>query len=397
MTRMDVDVMISGGGVAGLAAAAAFGAAGFSVLVVDPAPPVTVAEAPGSDTRTTALLRPARALLTRAGLWERLLPEAAALSVMRIAEALEDGSLGAVRDFRSGDLSPEPFGWNFPNWLLRRELVARLAELPQVSFLPGEETAGVLTRETAAELRLASGRQVRARLLIAADGRDSPVRRALALPVRTHRYAQSALSFPVTHPLPHEGVSTEIHRQGGPFTFVPLPDRAGVPASAVVWMEREAEAARLMALPPEAFAAEATARSCNLLGPLALAGRRGLWPMMAQVALRLTAERTALVAEAAHVVPPIGAQGLNMSLADITLLLDLAEADRDGLGTPQMLARYERRRLPALVARVAGIDMLNRASMAGSPAWRGLRARAMAALHDVAPLRRGLMRLGMGL
>ncbi len=391
------DIIVSGGGIAGLTAAAAFGSAGFSVLVVDPAAPVTEAGAAGTDLRTTAFMQPARALLTRAGLWERLAPEAAALAVMRIAEAGEDGTLSLTRDFRADDISDQPFGWNFPNWLLRRALVARLAELPGVDFRPGEATAQVVTREGEARVRLASGEYAAARLLIAADGRDSPVRRALGIPVRTTRYGQTALSFAVTHPLPHAGVSTEIHRAGGPFTLVPLPDRDGLPASAVVWMERAAEAARLLALPAEAFSAEATLRSCHTLGPLTLASGRTGWPMIAQAALRLTAERTALIAEAAHVVPPIGAQGLNMSLADIAMLLDLAEADRGGLGSAAMLSRYQARRLPDILARVAGIDILNRASIAGGPAWRALRARAMSALHDVAPLRHGLMRLGMGL
>lgn len=393
---MAVDVLISGGGVAGLTAAAAFGSAGFSVVVVDPTPPVTAADAPGADLRTTAFLQPARELLSRSGLWDRIEPEGAPLEVMRIAEAGDDGTLAAVRDFRARDISDLPFGWNFPNWLLRRELVARLSDLPGVDFRPREATSQVVTRESEVRVRLASGAQVAARLLIAADGRDSPVRQAVGLPVRTTRYGQTALSFAVTHPLPHQGVSTEIHRDGGPFTLVPLPDRGGLPASAVVWMERAAEAERLLSLSSEAFSAEASSRSCHTLGPLALASARQAWPMMAQAALRLVGERTALVAEAAHVVPPIGAQGLNMSLADIAALLDLAVSDRDGLGSPAMLARYERRRLPDILARVGGIDVLNRASIAGGPAWRAVRARAMSALHDVAPLRHGLMRLGMG-
>lgn len=393
----ETDILVSGGGVAGLAAAAAFGSAGFRVLVVDPALPVTEAGAPGADLRTTALLQPARALLDRAGLWARLAPEAAALSVMRIAEAGDDGQIARQRDFRAEDISEEPFGWNLPNWLLRREMVARLGELPGVEFRPGVATRGVVTREGEARVTLSDGARVATRLLLAADGRDSPVRRALGIAVTTTRYGQTALSFAVTHPVPHQGVSTEIHRSGGPFTLVPLRDRGGVPASAVVWMEGAAEAARLLALPADEFAAEATARSCHVLGPLVLASPRQGWPMMTQLAHRLTAERSALVAEAAHVVPPIGAQGLNMSLADIAMLVDLAGADPGALGARAMLDAYARRRMPDLVLRTRGIDLLNRASMARAPVLRALRGQAMGLLHDVAPLRQGLMRLGMGL
>ncbi len=391
-----IDVAIAGGGVAGLAAAAAFGSAGFSVLAVDPAPPVTEADAPGADLRTTAFLQPAQALLVRAGLWDRLAPHAAALAVMRIAEAAEDGTLGPAQDFVAAELGGAPFGWNLPNWRIRACALARLAELPGVTFRAGVAARSLLARDGEVRLGLSSGETVAARLLIAADGRDSAMRRALGIGVRRTGYGQTALSFAVTHPLPHRGVSTEIHRDGGPFTLVPLPDHGGLPASAVVWMDRASEAARRLALPAAAFEAEASLRSCHVLGPLRLVTGRTAWPMLTQVATRLTGQRVALVAEAAHVVPPIGAQGLNMSLADVATLLDVAEKDPAGLGGAAMLDAYARRRHPEILLRAGGVDLLNRASIAGGPAWQRLRGGAAAALHGAAPVRHGLMRLGMG-
>ena len=393
-----VDVLISGGGVAGLAAAAAFGAAGFSVLCVDPAPPVTERDAAGADLRTTAFLQPARAVLEAAGLWSRLAPHAAPLQVMRIVEA--GGAAGEARqsrDFDAAEISDAPFGWNLPNWLLRREMLARLGALPGVSFRPGIGTSGVLTREAEARVTLSDGALVSARLLVAADGRGSPVRGALGIGVKTIRYGQKALAFAVTHPVPHGNVSTELHRSGGPFTLVPLPDRDGSPSSAVVWMERGPEALRLSRLPTAEFEAAMSERSCHLCGPLTLASRITLWPIISQIARRFAGQRTALIAEAAHVVPPIGAQGLNMSLADLAALLDLALADRGGLGGAAMLEAYQRRRWPEVAARVAGIDALNRASMLGAAPLRDLRAAALEALHAAAPLRRVLMRAGLGM
>lgn len=398
MARERTDILISGGGVAGLAAAAAFGAAGFSVLCVDPAPPVTSDAEEGADLRTTAFLQPSVAVLEAAGLWARLAPQAAALKVMRIVDA--GGPLPeprVVKDFDAGEISDQPFGWNLPNWLLRREMVARLAELPNVSFRPGLGTAGVLTREAEALATFTDGSTAAARLLIAADGRGSPVREALGIPVRTMRYGQKALAFAVSHPIPHGNVSTEIHRSGGPFTLVPLPDRDGLPASAVVWMERGPEALRLAALPVAEFEAAMSERSCYLFGPLRLLTRRSVWPIVSQIAQRMSAERVALLAEAAHVVPPIGAQGLNMSLADLGCLLDLAVAAPERLGGREMLAAYHRRRHPEVLARVTGIDALNRASMLAAPALRDVRAKALDALYSAAPLRRTLMRAGLGL
>lgn len=392
------DILISGGGVAGLTAAAAFGAAGFSVICVDPAPPVTEAEAEGADMRTTAFLQPSRRVLDEAGLWPRLAPHAAALRIMRIVDAGgERPEPRIVKDFDSGEIGGEPFGWNFPNWLLRREGVARLAELPNVSFRPGIATRGVLTREGEVRVMLSDGTHVSARLLIAADGRDSPVRQALGIGVQTTRYGQKALAFAVTHPVPHDNVSTEIHRSGGPFTLVPLPDRDGLPSSAIVWMERGPEVQRLAALPDAEFEAEMLARSAGIFGPLTLVTRRSVWPIISQIAARFDGERTALVAEAAHVVPPIGAQGLNMSLADLACLLDLATAAPDRLGDRAMLTAYHRRRWPEVKARVTGIDLLNRTSMLSARPLRDLRAGALNALYSLKPVRTTLMKAGLGM
>ena len=398
MTRNETDVLVSGGGVAGLTAAAAFGAAGFRVLVVDPAPPVTDEGAEGADLRTTAFLQPSVAVLQAAGLWDRLLPHAMPLQVMRIVDA--GGPVPeprVVKDFDAADISDQPFGWNLPNWLLRREMVARLAEMPGVEFRPGVGTAGVVAREDAALVRLSDGSQWAARLLVGADGRNSAVRAALGIGARTTRYGQKAVVFAVTHPIPHGNVSTEIHRSGGPFTLVPLPDRDGRPASAVVWMERGPEAERLAALPVPDFEAAMSERSCHLFGPLQLATRRAVWPIISQVAERVTAPHVALVAEAAHVVPPIGAQGLNMSLADLRVLLDLAQTHREDPGGAAMLAAYARSRHLDVLARVAGIDLLNRASMLAPQPLRDLRAGLLNAMYSLAPVRRTLMKAGLGL
>ncbi|XDA99405.1 UbiH/UbiF family hydroxylase [Sulfitobacter sp. LCG007] len=398
MPHETCDIVICGGGIAGLAAAAAFGSAGFRVICVDPARPVTDAGAEGADLRTTAMLQPARDLLEAAGLWERLAPHAAALRIMRIVDAGDGaGRPQALRDFDSADISDSPFGWNFPNWLLRREMVARIGALENVDFRPGLSATGLFTRTGEARVTLSDGVELRARLVIAADGRGSPMRLAAGIPVTTRRFGQKALAFAVSHPIPHDGVSTEIHRSGGPFTLVPLPDRDGMPSSAVVWMEDGPEAQRLAALDVAGFEAAASARSCHLLGPLTLVSRRSLWPIISQQAARLSAERLALVAEAAHVMPPIGAQGLNMSLADIATLLDLARKRPDDLGGSEMLDAYHRARIGDIRLRVEGVSLLNRASQASNPALRGARALGLDLLHGSAPLRQRLMRLGLGL
>lgn len=395
--RETTDILISGGGVAGLTAACALGSAGFRVICVDPAPPVTEGDADGADLRTTAFLQPSIPVLQAAGLWERLAPDAAALQVMRIIDAGGAEPVARlVKDFDASDISAAPFGWNLPNWLLRREMVARLKELPSVSFRPGLGFARMLTRDAEVLVTLTDGTQVAARLVIGADGRTSPVREALGIGVRTFRYGQKALAFAVAHDTPHGNVSTEVHRSGGPFTLVPLPDRDGHPASAVVWMERGPEIARLAALPVPQFEEEMTARSSGILGPLRLLSRRSVWPIISQIADRMSAPRAVLMAEAAHVVPPIGAQGLNMSLADLACLVDLVTRHGSDPGHSAVTEAYHRRRHWEVQARVTGIDVLNRASMAGAQPLRDLRAGALNLLYSSKPVRQTLMRAGLG-
>lgn len=394
---MDYDIVISGGGIAGLTAAASFASAGFRTLCVDPTPPVTMRDGDGADLRTTAFLQPAQGFLEEIGLWPRLAEHATPLQVMRIVDA--GGPVAEPRvtkDFESNDISGKPFGWNLPNWLLRREMATRLSELANVDFRPGTATTALFTREGEARVTLSDGTKVRARMVVAADGRNSPMRQAAGIGVKTTRFGQKALAFAVTHPIPHCNVSTEIHRTGGPFTLVPLPDLDGQPCSAVVWMEDGPKSERLYTLDQSAFEEEMTARSCALFGPLKLATRRTIWPIIAQEADRLTSQRLALIAEAAHVVPPIGAQGLNMSLKDLTVLRDLAMDRPEGLGDRQMLDAYHRTRIADIRSRVAGIAALNRISQLSTEPLRDIRAKGLDALYSLKPVRTSLMRLGLG-
>ncbi|MFK5997475.1 MAG: UbiH/UbiF family hydroxylase [Rhodobacterales bacterium] len=397
MERISTDILISGGGIAGMTAACAFGAAGLKVVCVDPAPPVTVSDADKTDLRSTAFLQPARNTLKSAGVWAHLEPYAAPLDIMRLADA--GGATNEVRtvaDFNASEISDEPFAWNLPNWLLRRELLTRIKELDTVTFLTGVETSRITPRTARAHVQLSNQSQVDCKLVLAADGRNSPTRERLGIGAKTWRFGQKAVVFCVSHQHPHENVSTEIHRDGGPFTLVPLNDRGGKHYSAVVWMEKGPEAAKLMALDEAAFTDAANARSCGILGDLKLESRRMIWPIISRLADRLYGPRTALIAEAAHVIPPIGAQGLNMSLTDIQCLLDLSIENPDNIGTPQILAAYEKARFSDIKMRVNGVNMLNRAAMTGSDTLKALRLKGLQTLHGIAPVRKSLMRKGLG-
>ena len=391
------DIFISGAGPAGLIAAAAFGAAGYSVLLTDPAPPITDARAPGADHRSTAFLRPARALFERAGIWEHLAPYAVPLNALRIVDTRgEPPQLHAERTFQATDSGASTFGWNFLNWMIRRELLAALEGMDSVTLRLGTGFRAILSRIDEARITLEDGSALKARLAIGADGRDSPMRNALGIGTRIIRYGQKSLAFCATHEIPHEHVSTEIYHRGGPFTMVPLADIEGRPASAIVWMNPGPRAVELGNMPAAQFNAEMTRRSAGLFGPLTLSSPRGIFPIISQTAERLSAGRAVILAEAAHVLPPIGAQGLNTSLNDIALLLDLIRTAPEDPGKPEILKEWEQRRLRDIASRSRAIDLFNRVIRSPNPAALALRQAGLMAAHDIAPLRKKLMRFGLG-
>lgn len=388
----DTDILIAGAGPSGLAAACALGAEGHRVVLVDPAPPVTGEDAPGADLRTTALLQPARTMLERAGAWDGLAPRGTALWKMRIVDAATPDPV--VRDFDARDISDAPFGWNFPNWALRGALLDRASSLDTVDLRFGLSVTAMLRRNAAARVTLSDGTRLTARLVVACDGRDSALRRMADIPVRRVDYGQTAIVFAVAHDRPHEDVSVEVHRSGGPFTLVPLPDRGWEHRSGVVWMDDAAIQQARMEMSDADFAAAANERSADVLGHLRLVPGRAAWPILSVLAGRFTARRLALVAEAAHAMPPIGAQGLNTSLKDIATLRDLAATGE--IGSDAMLDAYARARQADVALRMAGIDLLNRSSIAGLVPVQRLRRAGVAAFHDVPPIRRALMHLGLG-
>ncbi|MEM9427542.1 MAG: FAD-dependent monooxygenase [Pseudomonadota bacterium] len=397
MSRVHTDIFISGGGIAGLSAGIALANAGFRVVLADPAPPASDSDDSKADLRSTAFLQPARGLLEDAGLWPLLEPSATPLEALRVIDlAGAPPKIATERTFSAADLGESAFGWNLPNWLTRKVLTDAAAETPNLELRLGTGFAKLLTRESEALVTLTDGTRLSARLAIAADGRASPLREAAGMPVETTRYGQKALALAVSHPVAHECVSTELYHAGGAFVLVPLPDHKGTPASAVVWMQDGPEAQRLAALDDTAFGAAATERSAHVLGPLTPITARRVWPVITQTAHTLTAERVALIAEAAHVMPPIGAQGLNTSLNDVRALLDAAKADPDALGTAPFLNAYAKARHKDVAARAKVIDGYNRLCRSDAGPAQALRSLGLKLVHDVAPVRRAIMRAGMG-
>ena len=390
----DTDILISGAGIAGLVAAAALDHAGFRVMIVDPASPKAAGQ---TDLRSTAYLQPARQLLENIGLWPALLPHTTPLEALRIIDSSGwPPVISETRTFSPKDLGEDSFGWNIPNAVAHSVLLSHLAMQPRIVMKRGVGFAGMLTRTSEALVRLDDGAQVKCRLVVGADGRNSPVRDAAGIEVDTTRYGQKALAFHATHALPHNRVSTEIYNQGGAFTTVPLPDVDGQPCSAIVWMNDGATAQSLASLPADAFNAEMSRRACDVLGPMTRRDTVNIWPIISQRARSLVAERTVLIAEAAHVLPPIGAQGLNTSLQDAAHLYNLLRNDTAPLGSEGQLQTFERGRHNDIARRTRAIDLFNRICQSNQPAIQAMRSLGLRAVHDITPLRKTVMRAGLG-
>ncbi|MDA0361511.1 MAG: FAD-dependent monooxygenase [Proteobacteria bacterium] len=388
------EILVCGGGIAGLLAANIFASKNYKVICVDPSDLLSTVDQSDTDFRSTAFLQPSIELLQDANIWRNLLPFATPLKIMRIIDAGgPDGRPRTVKEFDSSEISEKPFGWNLQNHKIRHELYAKLQSLPNVEIRHDQKLVKILTRTTQARAYVSDGTVIDAQLILGADGRNSFIRNTLGINSKTQTSGQKALVFTINHTRPHKNISTEIHMSGGPFTFVPLQDFNKTPCSAVVWMEQDGHAAELLKLSKEKFEIAATQRSCGILGNITLVSNRSIWPIITQVAEKFCAERVALIGEAAHVIPPIGAQGLNMSLADIGLLSELS--DKHDLGNHNMLKEYNRKRRISVNIRAKGISLLNSVSMSETQWIKDLRNSGLGVIYDSVPIRKKIMQLGV--
>ena len=302
------DAFIVGAGLAGLAAAVGFARAGRRVVSAG------ASERLGQG-RTVALLGPSVDFLEELGVWPAIAPRAAPMRGLRIVD--DTGSLFAPPpvEFRAREIGRDVFGWNIENAALADALEAAAAAYPDLVRIGANVAAFDFTPERAT-ITLADGRVFAATLVVGADGRASPSRRAAGIAVSVRRYPQSALTVVLAHARPHDDFSTEFHTRQGPFTLVPLPAASGAPnRSSLVWAMSEAEARRRAALDDAALAAEIERQARALLGAMRIEGERGLFPLARQSVGRLVATRLALVGDAAHAFPRSARRGSTSACA----------------------------------------------------------------------------------
>lgn len=400
------DVAVIGGGPAALAAALAVAKRGrrVTLLIQDAhaSPNLRARDTRTSpdlrtrDTRTTAILGDGITFLQNLGVWDALLPQSAALMGIRIVDD-RGGWLSAPEVlFKASEMDRHDFGYNVPNEPLRATLLAAAHAYERITVVATSGVTAILSGANAVVLKIAENVEFRVQLVIAADGRNSPAREAAGIATRRWSYPQVAIAGSFGHALPHGGISTELHRRAGPLTTVPLPDTEAGPQSSLVWIEAPDEAARLMALDDTDFRGELEVRLRGLSGPLRSIGQRGTFAIAGQMAVTPARNRIVLAGEAAHVVPPIGAQGLNLGFRDAAAIADaVADASSDDAGAPSVLDAYGRARAADLVSREIGIDLLNRSLLVDFLPVQALRGLGLHALANSRTLRRAAMAMGL--
>lgn len=404
---LDVDVVVVGAGPVGGTLAARLAGAGVRTALVDraPLPPM---EHPDFDGRAYAVAAGSRLVLERAGLWGRLPFAAQAIRGIRVS----DGRLGRAASplqlrfdvDEVADAAPpfsgEPaFGWMVEARALRVALNGRLHALPDLAvFAPAEAT--VVREAERVTVQVAGGPAIRARLVVAADGRRSRLRQEAGIRVTELPYGQTGIVFALAHALPHHGVAVQNFLPGGPIAQLPMaPTEVAEHVSAIVWTERDAMARHVLGLDDDRFAREAGRRLDGHLGEVRMVGRRWNYPLSAMVVHGVTAERLALVGDAAHGIHPIAGQGLNLGFQDVGALADLViaavQAGEDP-GGEEVLRAYRAARGPAVLAMTAMTDGLDRLFSNDVGPVRLARDLGIAAVDRIGPLKRMLMRRAMG-
>lgn len=391
---IETDIVIAGGGIAGLTLAVLLADAGLKTCVVDPAAKPEKKSPLKPSGRTVALMNSSLEVIKAAGIWDDVLAASGPLHAMRIIDTSIEHQPPQENLFEATELGLAQYGYNIPNALLRECLLKKAARTKNLTLIMETAVQDYAAGQTHIKAILKNGTRVKARVIVGADGRDSVIRNIAGITVTRKEYDQTALTFLIRHSKPHHQIATEFHRPPGPLAFVPLPGDM----SSVVWVERHNNAENLIRLKQNELEAHLGKLSHGRLGELKLASAVESWPLCSITAQGLIAPRAALIAEAAHVMSPITAQGLNLSLRDVAALAEtLVDAARLGLdiGAHTTLKTYAGRRVIDIKSRVMGVDGFNRLVSQDLEFIKRIRRSGMRALTDSRRIKTMAMQHGL--
>jgi 2-octaprenyl-6-methoxyphenol hydroxylase len=397
MTRSDV--IILGGGLIGLALAAALDSSGLSCAVIDPVDPESWRDAK-FDGRTSAVSSSSRRMLDTIGVGAHFPEPGCPIRTIRVSDGLKRGSLA----FEPPEGDDEPLGWMHENRHLRAALKARAEAGERIDLHWKARPASIERGEHGVMVRLDGGGELRAPLLAVAEGRNSPSREAAGIRIARWQYEHAAIVSILRHERPHEHIAWEIFYPGGPFALLPMTDddakeNGGGHRSAIVWSVPKDDAPGFLALSDEQFADEAEAAMGGFLGKITLMAPRATYPLGFHHAARITDQRMVLVGDSAHAVHPIAGQGLNLGFRDAAALAQvLVEGARLGLdlGDRQLMDRYQRwRSLDTLMVAMA-TDGLTRLYGVPGKLPSAVRRFGMAVTSRIGPLKDRLMNEARG-
>lgn len=386
------DIIISGAGVPGLTLAILLADFGLEVSLIEPYPPALLKDTKPSG-RTVALMNTSLNVIKNTGIWDEVKSYACPLEIMRIIDDSAPGEAEIEAPFEARDIGLDQFAFNTPNDPLRAAMFEKAQKNENITII--KSALKNYTLEGAqAIVTLEDDTQISAPLLVGADGRNSPVRDIAGIDIKTRKYNQAAITCLINHSKHHQNIATEFHRTSGPLAFVPLPGNQ----SSIVWVETLEKAEEILKLKKSEFEALLQERSKDILGGITLETGPQSWPLMSLQSTSLTAPRVALIAETAHVMSPITAQGLNLSLRDTASLAEtIADAARLGLdiGSKTVLDKYEKRRRLDIKTRVLGVDGMNRIVSQDNRPLRRLRRIGLKATYNIPPLKHFAMQHGL--
>lgn len=362
---LHTSVLIIGGGLAGLTLAGVLGEAGIDCVCIDRDPPIDQLKQK-YDGRTTAVSYASHLVLQSAGVWKEVLPHAEPILDIRVA----DGASPLYLHFASDeDGNGKPFGWIVENIILRHILFKNLQRLKKhVTHLAPADIKKFVRNKTNVGVVLKDGRTVTAPLMIGADGRGSAVRQWLGIKTKNLDYKQTAIVCNAAHEKDHENVAVEHFRPAGPFAVLPMtptknPEGGKTYRSSVVWTEHGGDVKDILNLAPEEFDERLQELFGPHLGRVHHVSKPMAYPLSLLHADSYSAERVALIAEAAHAVHPIAGQGLNLSMRDIGVIADLIIRHRQlglDIGSATLLTAYESARRGDTLLMAGMTDLLTR-------------------------------------